>query len=96
VARVTVEDCLKRLDNHFALVILAAQRARQLESKAPPLVVCSNKPAVTALREISIGKVAFREDVGEVVRSFVSERKEVDAVNKAAVAKRRRTGAMAT
>ena len=30
MARVTVEDCLENIDNRFALVILAAQRARQL------------------------------------------------------------------
>ena len=51
MARVTVEDCLEREDNRFALCILAAQRARQLMKGAPPLVQSSNKAAVTALRE---------------------------------------------
>jgi len=46
MARVTVEDCLERVGNHFALVILAAGRARQLAAGAPRLVECANKSAV--------------------------------------------------
>ena len=38
MARVTVEDCLENIDNRFALVILAAQRARQLLKGATPTV----------------------------------------------------------
>ena len=78
MARVTVEDCLERVNNHFALVILAAERARQLAGGAPRLVVCTNKPAVTALREIGRGKVAFKEDIDETVRTFVADRKRID------------------
>jgi len=73
VARVTVEDCLRNVNNHFALVILAAQRARSLAAGAAPLVTCQNRPAVTALREIGRGKVAFHENVEEVVRAFLAE-----------------------
>ena len=51
MARVTVEDCLDKVPNRFALVILAAERARQLSRGATPGVDCDNKPAVTALRE---------------------------------------------
>ena len=51
MARVTVEDCLEKIDNRFALVILAAQRARQLLKGATPTVdAAKNKAAVTALR----------------------------------------------
>jgi len=57
VARVTVEDCLEKINNRFALVILAAERARQLAKGAAALVECDNKPAVTALREIAAGQV---------------------------------------
>ena len=53
MARVTVEDCLDKVPNRFALVILAAERARQLSRGATPGVDCDNKPAVTALREIA-------------------------------------------
>jgi DNA-directed RNA polymerase subunit omega len=68
MARVTVEDCLDREDNRFALVVLAAQRCRQLMKGSNPLVHSKNKPAVTALREIAAGKVHFdRPSHGAVV-----------------------------
>jgi len=89
MARVTVEDCLERVGNHFALVILAAERARQLAGGAPRLVACHNKSAVTALREISGGKVSFKEDIDETVRSFVADRKRVDGENRRANQKKR-------
>lgn len=78
MARVTVEDCLDRLGNRFALVILAAERARQLTKGAKPLVECDNKPAVTALREIAQAKVRFTENVREVVETYLDESKEAD------------------
>ena len=53
MARVTVEDCLNQVANRFALVILASDRARMLSNGAAELVECTNKPAVTALREIA-------------------------------------------
>jgi len=90
VARITVEDCLEKMTNHFALVNLAAQRARQIAGGTRPLIHCDNKPAVTALREIAAGKVSFREDVEAVVRSFVSERKKLDSENRSATSLRRR------
>ena len=73
MARVTVEDCLEKVGNRFALVILAAERARQLAKGAKPLVKCDNKPAVTALREIAEGKVVFKEDVADVVETYLHE-----------------------
>jgi len=75
LARVTVEDCLEQVNNRFALVVLAAERARQLGKGATPLVDCTNKPAVTSLREIADGHVRFVEDVEVVVREFIVERK---------------------
>jgi DNA-directed RNA polymerase subunit omega len=92
VARVTVEDCLERVNNHFALVILAAERARQIAGGAPRLVECSNKAAVSALREIGAGKVSFVESIDDTVRSFVAERKQIDSDNKLATTKRRHRG----
>lgn len=74
MARVTVEDCLEQQGNRFALVILAAERARQLSKGATPLVECNNKPAVTALREIAASKVRFIEDVRGEVETFIGER----------------------
>ena len=75
MARVTVEDCLELVPNRFALVILAAERARQIARGASPLVDCDNKPAVTALREIAAGMVKFREDVKDTVTEYIEERR---------------------
>lgn len=70
MARVTVEDCLKRIDNRFALVLIAAQRCRQLKDGAEPLVKhLKNKEAVTALREVEAEKVICETDLKELVRS---------------------------
>jgi len=71
MARITVEDCLKRIDNRFGLIHLAAKRVRQLRKGAEPLVVCKNKDVVVALREIAAGQV-FKVD----------SEKDYSAVNK--------------
>jgi len=61
MARITVEDCLDRVDNRFGLIHLAANRVRQLRKGAEPLVVCKNRDTVVALREIAAGKVYQQE-----------------------------------
>ena len=73
MARVTVEDCLDKVPNRFALVILAAERARQLSSGARTLVKCENKPGVAALREIAEGQVRFNESVEGTIRQYLSD-----------------------
>ncbi len=73
MARVTVEDCLDKIPNRFALVVLAAERARQLSRGAMPGVDCDNKPAVTALREIAESKVRFEGDIREAVEGYLRE-----------------------
>jgi len=80
LARVTVEDCLERVNNRFALVILGAERARQLANGGRPLLVCNNKPAVTALREIAKGEVRFNESVEGTVRQYLDEVKARGAI----------------
>ena len=75
MARVTVEDCLEKVPNRFALVILASERARQIARGGDSLIDCDNKPAVTALREIADDKVKFREDVNDTVRQYIKERR---------------------
>lgn len=59
MARVTIEDCLKHVDNRFELILVASRRARQLANgKAEPMVrVDNDKPTVLALREIAEGHV---------------------------------------
>ena len=54
MARVTVEDCLDKVDNRFQLVLVATKRARQLANGVQPLVEWENdKPTIVALREIA-------------------------------------------
>ncbi len=60
MARITVDDCLKRIPNRFQLTLTATYRARQLSSGASPLVEPNrDKFTVIAMREISIGKVGI-------------------------------------
>ena len=57
MARITVEDCQRRVDNRFLLVQMAIKRVQQYREGYEPLVNSSNKDVVTALREIAAGKV---------------------------------------
>ncbi len=71
MARVTVEDCLDQCENRFALVILATKRARQLMDGERSTVESKNKEAVTALREIAAGRVAFDRPVADLLRDGI-------------------------
>jgi DNA-directed RNA polymerase subunit omega len=58
MARITVEDCLNRINNRFDMVLTATKRARQIANGAEPLVEEENdKPTVIALREIADGLI---------------------------------------
>ncbi|MFV0347180.1 MAG: DNA-directed RNA polymerase subunit omega [Halodesulfovibrio sp.] len=57
MARITVEDCQKRIGNRFLLVQMAIKRVQQFREGYKPLVDSKNKEVVTALREIAAGKV---------------------------------------
>ncbi len=59
MARITVEDCLKKVESRFELVILGARRAKMIMKGAKPLVETDNRPIVNALREVAEGKVKF-------------------------------------
>ena len=66
MARVTIEDCLKNVDNRFSLVHLAAKRVRQVREGADLLVKSSkNEDVVTVLREIAANRIVSKkgEDV---------------------------------
>ena len=67
MARITVEDCLKKVGSRFELVILAARRAKMIMKGAKPLVESDNRSIVNALREVAAGKVKFKhpEDKGK-------------------------------
>jgi len=57
MSRITVEDCLQKVENRFELVILASKRARQLFKGANPSIESNNREVVVALREVATGKV---------------------------------------
>ena len=58
MARVTVEDCLGKVENRFQLVLVATKRVRQLANGVQPLVEWENdKPTIVALREIADGLI---------------------------------------
>jgi DNA-directed RNA polymerase subunit omega len=60
MARVTIEDSLKNAKSRFGLVLLTAQRARQLLKGSKPLIeIKNNREIVAALREIAAGKVLY-------------------------------------
>lgn len=58
MARVTIEDCLEKVENRYELVHLTAKRVKQLREGEDAQVKSKNKPIVTALREIAAGKVS--------------------------------------
>lgn len=60
MARVTVEDCLDKVENRFLLVMLASKRVKQLYKGVKPLIESkSNRQVVTALREIAASRVTY-------------------------------------
>lgn len=78
MARVTVEDCLDREENRFALVVLAATRTRQIMKGAKVQIEGAryrNKPAVMALREIAAGRVHYDRASHEAVEQFIVDQK---------------------
>jgi DNA-directed RNA polymerase subunit omega len=62
MARITVEDCMSKVENRFELVHLAVRRSKQLLKGEKPLVKSENKEIVTALREIAEGLVYFKKE----------------------------------
>ena len=61
MARITVEDCLKKIDSQYDLVLIAKERTSQLNSGEKPLVSEENdKNTVIALREIGEGKISIK------------------------------------
>jgi DNA-directed RNA polymerase subunit omega len=61
MARITVEDCLEKIDSQYDLVLLAKERTSQLNAGDQPLVPPDNdKNTVIALREIGEGKVSIK------------------------------------
>jgi len=82
MARITVEDCLKKIDSQYDLVLLAKERTTQLNTGEKPLVPENNdKNTVIALREIGEGKISIKtvEDSGiNKLRKAQSQPTELD------------------
>jgi DNA-directed RNA polymerase subunit omega len=57
MARVTIEDCLKKIDNSYDIVSLASQRAKDLLDGSEPKIEYQGKPSVVALKEIAEGLI---------------------------------------
>jgi len=65
MARITVEDCLQKVNNRFTLIHMAANRVRQLRKGAEPKIVSKNKDIVISLREIAAGNVIKEERIDQ-------------------------------
>jgi DNA-directed RNA polymerase subunit omega len=62
VARITIEDCLKKVENRFLLVNMVAKRVRQIREGSDYLVSSpKNEDIVVSLREVAAGKVVCHE-----------------------------------
>lgn len=68
MARITIEDCLKRVKNRFLLVNMASRRVRQIREGSEYLVSSpKNEDIVVALREVAAGKITIKEKKEELV-----------------------------
>lgn len=71
MARVTVEDCIDKVDNRFELVLLASHRARMISSGSPIRVDRDNdKNPVVALREIADEEIVPEDLKEELIHSL--------------------------
>ena len=79
MARITVEDCLEKVDNQYDLVLLAKERTVQLNAGSPMLVEEDNdKRPVVALREIGDGKIAVKEIEASAIKRLRKEPDEIE------------------
>ncbi|MGD9083107.1 MAG: DNA-directed RNA polymerase subunit omega [Desulfobacterales bacterium] len=66
MARITIEDCLKRVKNRFLLVNMVAKRVRQIREGSEYLVSSpKNEDIVVSMREIAAGKITIKEEEKE-------------------------------
>ena len=79
MARITVEDCLEKIDNQYDLVLLAKERTVQLNAGAPMLVEEDNdKRTIISLREIGDGKISVKELEGSAIKRLRKEPDEAE------------------
>ena len=71
MARVTIEDCIKRVSNPFDLVLFASQRAKELKQGEDSELNKENyKNSVISLREIAQNKIILNDLKDEIIKSF--------------------------
>jgi DNA-directed RNA polymerase subunit omega len=79
MARITVEDCLEKVDNQYDLVLLAKERTVQLNAGSPMLVDEDNdKRTIISLREIGDGKIAVKEIEASAIKRLRKEPDELE------------------
>ena len=79
MARITVEDCLEKIDNQYDLVLLAKERTVQLNAGSPMLVEEDNdKRTIIALREIGDGKILVKELEENAIKRLRKEPDELE------------------
>ena len=77
MARITVEDCLKKIDSQYDLVLLAKERTSQLNSGEKPLVPEENdKNTVISLREIGEGKISIKNIEDSAINKLMKVQNE--------------------
>jgi len=77
MARITVEDCLEKIDSQYDLVLLAKERTSQLNAGDPSLVSQNNdKNTVIALREIGEGKISIKTLEDSAINKLMKHQKE--------------------
>jgi DNA-directed RNA polymerase subunit omega len=75
MARITIEDCLNKVNNRFALIHMVSKRVRQLRKGDEPTISSKNRDIVISLREIAAGKI-------RMIKAVNSPHGEIDAENK--------------
>jgi DNA-directed RNA polymerase subunit omega len=81
MARITIEDCLKQVNNRFALIHMAASRVRQLRKGDEPTISSKNRDIVIALREIASGKIRAIKATTTRPAEIGAENDEIKSVN---------------
>ena len=88
MARVTIEDCLEKIDNAYDIVSLASQRAKDILDGSEPKIDYSGKPSVIALKEIAAGLIDMsyfetrrKEKIEEQLSEAIAEEEAIADIN---------------
>ena len=81
MARITVEDCLAKIDNQYDLVLLAKERTSQLNAGDKPLISRDNdKNTVISLREIGDGKISLKTLEDSAINKLRKHQEATDVI----------------